>query len=306
MKFRDNGIVILTGLMLSFSASSAYSNSVSMPINEWIGGVGNWNISSNWSQNHIPLVNEAIEINGASDMVTIPSGYNAVAQSISNAGSLIISSTGSLSVNINFNSSIGIKNNGGVIDNEGEIMVMLGTGTNAYGIHNENGGNFENHGTITIRDFIGNNADGVYNDTGATFMNHQNMFIINLSGSNSDGVTNDGDFDNFGLVSVDSVLHGSGIVNLGNGVFSSELSVSCSNIEEHGIRLIGGTMTNVASALISISSCTLTGMLIEDGASMINEDRASIRILADTPDNHFNVLEGGVFDCLGEIDIIVN
>tara|TARA_R110000737_G_C14554451_1_gene481206 strand:+ start:532 stop:834 length:303 start_codon:yes stop_codon:yes gene_type:complete len=54
------------------------TNLQAQSINVWQGGIGNWNVASNWSQNEIPSVSDRARILAVGDVVTIPSGYTAL------------------------------------------------------------------------------------------------------------------------------------------------------------------------------------------------------------------------------------
>lgn len=45
-------------------------------INQWIGGVSNWDDPANWSLSHEPLACEIVEINTTGDIVTMPVNYS--------------------------------------------------------------------------------------------------------------------------------------------------------------------------------------------------------------------------------------
>ena len=62
-------------------------------VNSWQGGVGNWNVATNWSLGHVPRACETVLITGASDVVTLPTGVSVVVYliEVNNGAELIVS-----------------------------------------------------------------------------------------------------------------------------------------------------------------------------------------------------------------------
>ena len=137
---------LFMSILLSTSLFAQYST------NTWIGGNGNWNVSSNWEYG-IPEDWNIVLIEGDNDNVTIPSGYNAVCRNLyikhQNAK---IDVNGNLTIDAN-DIYDGIENYGELnINDSGSIDISNtgGAGTLGQGILNF--GFIYNHGDVTIYD----------------------------------------------------------------------------------------------------------------------------------------------------------
>ena len=136
-----------------------------------------------------------VKIAGAASIVTIPTGYEAKAKSVSVSMNSQLTNNGELTINT-LNTNDGIYNSSTII-NGGIILISNtgGAGTTGQGINNL--GSFVNNGSIYFGPDI--RETGIWNRTGGTFVNN---FELTFSGSiNVCGIdVIAGTFNNNGLI----------------------------------------------------------------------------------------------------------
>ncbi|MBI1228453.1 MAG: T9SS type A sorting domain-containing protein [Bacteroidetes bacterium] len=130
------------------------------PEKYWIGGTADWNVSTNWNPNGIPVSTDEVTLNSGSP--TIPSGVNAEAKFVvlNNGADLTLASGSTLTVQGGTGNGISLNNAGSVLNNSGAITIN-GAGLDLIGgsagqFNNNPGGSLKGTGTVNSGIFINN------------------------------------------------------------------------------------------------------------------------------------------------------
>ena len=112
-----------------------------IPINDWIGGTGSWNTTTNWSLSRVPL---------SSDNITISTGSPEmdVDYTLASGRTLTISGTGSLTINPNFTLTIA-----GTADFGGKLVTVKSDATGSGSI-GQITGTLNNASNVNVERFI--------------------------------------------------------------------------------------------------------------------------------------------------------
>lgn len=319
--------------MIRFTLTFIFLLSFLLNINattiNWIGGTGDWNVASNWSNTTIPTSNDDVEINSGS--VTIPSSYSAMARSVLIAATcdLTINSTGSLTIlltssGIVLDNSVSIN---GTFNNQGDLIITNTQGNSTWitteaGIYVGTNGVLTNSGTIQITESV---SRGIYNDgaftnqTGGNILiedtddnalaHYSNIAFVNesnatLTCSGGDGVTFKNVLHNYGTINIEGVPssyvlhcfsnsvfnnHSGGVVNIDNTLGSKAIIVTST-----------GSFKNLAGSICNINESKEDGISIS--GILINEFNATITIDS-TGGNGLHSTSDGMITNGGNIDI---
>ena len=142
---------LLSILIISLSLGAARVN-----CQTWIGGVGDWDVASNWSTSSVPTSTSDVII-GNGGVVTIPISFAAVASTIEvqSGGSLNITSGASLTINI-IGFDFAAMTVAGALDNAGTLTIGNIIEPIVFACFFQ-GGSLTNSGTFDIYDL---RADG--------------------------------------------------------------------------------------------------------------------------------------------------
>ena len=220
----------------------------------WNGGTGRWDNPANWDSGTIPNATDDVSI--PSGTVTIPTGYNALAQSVDVTGGLIIQGNAFLiidggqdgmtintggtvenvgSIDIDNTALNGIYIDGGVFSNYAAGVIQIDN-TTQDGIHVANtGGLFSNTNLITMGSNIG--QDGIQVDNYAIFDN-----------TASGEITIDNTVDHGVYLSPNGAFSNSGILRLHNGITGSGLHLENATFDNNacGTLLTDPRLTSLA------------------------------------------------------------
>ena len=246
MKNNNHTYLIRVGLLIFF-LNLIFQYSLLSQVNNWVGGTGNWNNPSNWSQGSVPGTNDEIVI-GSSGVVTINGGTNAYGIDLYNTGKIIISSNATLTLD-------GASNNGlhseGILINNGSIYVYNAAGYGALIDSLENSGlidiaNSGDDGLVYSGSSLFVNESGgqiniLNSEVGLNIQNGPYLFNkpnaqININHTRSYGVLSFQPIYNYGTVNVQN----SGLTGLKsydiiyNGI---NANISIKNTVENGLEL---------------------------------------------------------------------
>jgi Putative metal-binding motif/Secretion system C-terminal sorting domain len=281
----------------------------------WIGGSGNWNVTTNWSGGNLPTLADDVNILANGITVTIPVGYTALAENVyvgssafeptlnifgagqfrdcQNWGTVEIKEGGELTLNGTINTVFFNRN---TLINRG-LLDINGTST-SNGISNN--GTITNYNVIDIDNCnIGVfNQDATFDNQSESSITINNAFfgIMNGDGSFS---TDPNQFANF-YNRIDAYISitnsDCGIINEDNGagysisfLFDNAGTIEITNILNssllQGLRN-DGTFFNRSFAMLSIENCSYEG--IENVNQFTNEQNATIDIVNTNFSGFFN------------------
>ncbi|MBV6473432.1 MAG: hypothetical protein JPMHGGIA_01714 [Saprospiraceae bacterium] len=175
LAYRSMVLFLIGGSMSGFDSVIAQTKT-------WIGGTGNWDVSSNWSPSGIP-VNSSIVLIYSGD-VTIPSAYTATCMSVEvNLGAKFrILSSGELLINGSTNDGIRCYGLNSEITNDGIVRVGATTAISTRGIVLTSGGKFTNQSGALIEVNRISSENGMeIRDVNTKFTNYGNIQIGNLA-----------------------------------------------------------------------------------------------------------------------------
>jgi hypothetical protein len=299
--------------------------------NTWIGGVGNWDVPTNWSLGIVPIAAHNVIINTVADEVSIPEDYAAVAQSValSNGVSLQIGVYLGLQSSLTINGSTGhalrIDNSSFNLTSADLIIGNL-SAIGECAIFLENGGSCSsNFSNITIDKVPSPNFDAIQlTGSGTNFYNQGNLSIgltdpiarHGIHVFNSAVFTNvygTGDGDPSGTISINRTGQHGILVHDVDARFRNENSVYVGDVEAvggNGLYIYGaGKFENQGpNCLLSINRITnQSGVEIVDADSRFENLEGSLTIGNTDPvrQNGIRIRLGGYMDNtnLGSIDV---
>ncbi|MBK9103480.1 MAG: thrombospondin type 3 repeat-containing protein [Saprospiraceae bacterium] len=214
----------LYALALSLSFSLCLQ---AQSLNTWIGGVGNWNVASNWDLGVVPFPSQDVLIPGNGDRVSI--NLNVIA----NCGSISITDPGAtlwvlgtLNIDPNQNTD-GIINDGSIlVFGQGTINITDTGGSGAEGDGIVNNGTLNVIGDLSIATQI--NESAIRNTSGATLTIQPAGEIIFGSGIGFRGINNvGGTVTNEGTIRANNAL-GAAFINSNSG--GEVFNMPCANM----------------------------------------------------------------------------
>ncbi len=230
----------------------------------WVGGTGDWNVSTNWSPIGIPGAGHTAIISGASN-VNIPTGYTAESKEVqlSAGAKLTIQSGAELNNNGGTVNGIQLSDVNTELSNSG-IIRCGNSGVVATAIWIANSANFINSAGAVIE--VNNTTyDGLTIGASGSFTNYGLVQIGNLNtiGFNAVYLYNNGKFYNKSGATVEAnrtswqaitvfdagtLFNNEGTMNIGNVA-----AINFTGIEVYS----GGKFDNFSSGLIEINNTTL-------------------------------------------------
>ncbi len=220
----------------------------------WVGGSGsNWNTGANWSTGSTP---------GASDDVTIGSGYTVVLNTSPTIASLTVS--GTLTMGNNTTARTLTVNNNVAINSGGIIQPNNPSSTTTHNLIIK--GNFSNSGTFTSVNGNGRisvtfNGTGAQSISGSSTTAFRNLTISNTSAA---GVSANSNFSISGTMTINpgakfTVNSGVTLSNSGTVTNNGTLSFAANSVYQHNRN--GGTIPTAtwnAASTVEVTGVTST------------------------------------------------
>lgn len=270
LKYFLFNVIIIFGVQLSMFAQSK----------TWIGGIGNWDVSSNWSPAGVPGSSSDVLI--YSGQVSIPSGYSAICKSseVNFGAKLTVSNNAELQINGSSNDGARVYSLNSEIINNGIIRIGNNTSISIRGLALTSGGKFTNNSgaLLEINRISGENGIEI-RDANTNFINYGVVKIGNIASINYTCIWlhSTAQFQNKPGASVElnntNNYHGLGIAGIGT-VFSNEGIVKVGNlspIKFYGLAVENAsTFNNLSGSLLEIDRVTGYHGIVITGNSIFN------------------------------------
>ncbi len=199
----------MKSLIITIFLSFIYHHANAIPT-AWIGGNGDWNVSTNWDTGIVPKYNDRITI-GAGVTVTISASTFAKGKTllVTQGAELIIEDGAELKLKDAVLSNLGTSlDNHGIITINGLLVVKHNTGLGYSSIHNHNIMNVNSTGELRIFDFEGNAVEIMNSNASLT-----NKGIVHIYEGDTGILTSNGKFINRDSLSMN--LMESALINHG-------------------------------------------------------------------------------------------
>ncbi|MGB4958386.1 MAG: M12 family metallo-peptidase [Saprospiraceae bacterium] len=187
--------------------------------NTWIGTSGAWDLPDNWSLGVVPARCQDVVITGNIGLIiSIPSGVNAVARSVTVASNKTLQILSGAQLMIHHGMNVV---NQGTIINSGQLIINNILNNANFGLQNNGTLNNTISGIITIQN---SGTRSLSNSSGATLTNLGSIIIDrNAFGNISTGLYNFGTLTNTGSITIRNILGTEVLIPIG-GIFINQPS----------------------------------------------------------------------------------